>query len=38
MFEGELIESGVHAADLERRTEHGFASWFRNYVSILFLS
>jgi hypothetical protein len=38
MFDDELRASGVHAADLERRTEHGFWSWFRNYVSILLLS
>jgi hypothetical protein len=38
MFEDELRASGMHAADHERRTEHGFGSWLRNYVSILFLS
>jgi hypothetical protein len=38
MFQDELTESGLHAADLEKRVERGFASWFRNYVSILILS
>jgi len=38
MFEDELTTAGVAAVDLERRTEQGFGSWFRNYVSILLLS
>jgi hypothetical protein len=38
MFEDELTATGVAGADLDRRTEHGFGSWFRNYVSILLLS
>jgi len=38
MFEDELTAAGVAAVDLERRTEQGFGSWFRNYVSILLLS
>jgi hypothetical protein len=38
MFEGELQEAGVQAADLDRRTKLGFATWFRNHVScIIFL-
>lgn len=38
MFQDELSASGVAAADLDRRTMHGFDNWFRNYVSLLILS
>jgi hypothetical protein len=38
MFEDELRASRAHVVDLERMIEHGFGSWFRNYVSNLFVS
>lgn len=32
MFEGELQQAGVEAADLDRRTRLEFATWFRNHI------
>jgi hypothetical protein len=34
MFQDELTASGVAVADLDRRAKNGFATWFRNHVSV----